>query len=106
MRVRLLLQLAVATVPATLVLASGVTTVSQQGRAFRVKDVAIARGDTLRFTNDDEFIHQIYVTSPAFTYESDEQPPGETVDVRIPVTGSFEVRCHIHPKMLLHVDVR
>ncbi len=92
--------------PAALALAAEVVTVSQHGRAFVVRDVHLAQGDTLRFTNDDDFTHQIYVSSPSFSYESAEQPPGETVDVRFPSAGLFEVRCHIHPKMLLHVDVR
>ncbi|MBV9749431.1 MAG: hypothetical protein JO157_11515 [Acetobacteraceae bacterium] len=92
--------------PAALALAAEVVTVSQHGRAFLMRDVHIARGDTVHFTNDDDFTHQIYVSSPSFSYESAEQPPGEAVDVRFPSAGLFEVRCHIHPKMLLHVDVR
>lgn len=95
-----------AMLPAAVTLASGMTTVSQKNRAFGVHDVQIARGDTIHFTNDDEFTHQIYVESPSLKYESDEQDPGQTVDVRFPATGTFEVRCHIHPRMLLHVDVR
>ena len=92
--------------PAALALAAEVVMVSQHGRAFAVHDVHIAQGDTVRFTNDDDFTHQIYVSSPSFSYESAEQPPGESVNVRFPTAGLFEVRCHIHPKMLLHVDVR
>jgi plastocyanin len=86
--------------------AAGIATVSQKGRAFAVRDVQIARGDTVRFNNDDEFTHQIYVQSPSFGFESPEQTPGQTVDVRFTAAGTFEVRCHIHPKMLLHVDAR
>jgi plastocyanin len=48
----------------------------------------------------------IGVQSPSFAFESAEQPPGDTVDVRFTAAGTFEVRCHIHPKMLLHVDAR
>jgi plastocyanin len=89
----------------TAVAAAAITTVSQKARAFATAAVQIAHGDTIRFSNDDEFIHQIYVESPGFTYESDEQPPGTKVDVVFTKSGTFEVRCHIHPKMLLHVDV-
>lgn len=92
--------------PAALALATGVVTVSQKGRAFSTRDVQIAHGDSVRFANDDEFVHQIYTESPSFSYESGEQSPGEAVVVRFPVAGTFEVRCHIHPKMLLRVDVR
>jgi plastocyanin len=97
----------VATVlPAALALAAEVASVPQKNRAFVVRDVQIASGGSVRFANDDEFVHQIYVQSPSFSYESAEQPPGDAVVVRFPVAGTFEVRCHIHPKMLLHVDVR
>lgn len=92
--------------PAAFALATGVVTVSQQGRAFLVRDVQVTRGDVVRFTNDDDFTHQIYVSSPSFSFDSAEQDPGQVVDLRFPVPGLFEVRCHIHPKMLLHVDVR
>ncbi len=92
--------------PAALALATEAVTVSQHGRAFAVHEVHIARGDTVHFTNDDDFTHQIYVSSPSFSYEFAEQNPGEVVDLRFPSAGLFEVRCHIHPKMLLRVDVR
>jgi plastocyanin len=95
-----------AALPASVALAAGVATVSQQNRAFSTGSVQIARGDTVHFTNDDDFTHQIYVQSPAFTYESAEQDPGGAVDVRFTAAGTFEVRCHIHPKMLLRVEVR
>jgi plastocyanin len=80
--------------------------VSQQNRAFSVATLQITRGETVRFTNDDEFTHQIYVESPAMTFESDEQNPGEVVDVPFTATGTFPVHCHIHPKMHLEVTVR
>jgi plastocyanin len=81
-------------------------TIVQQGRAFRPLEVTIAHGDTLTFVNQDEFIHQIYVKSDAMTFDSDEQPPGQSVPVKFPVSGTFEVHCHIHPKMALTVHVK
>jgi plastocyanin len=63
-------------------------------------------GDTISFTNDDEFLHQIYVRSDRFQFESAEQTPGETIDVLFPVQGDFAVECEIHPKMHLAVTVK
>jgi plastocyanin len=80
--------------------------IAQRGRAFAIGQIAIAEGDTLLFTNDDEFLHQIYVDSSQMNFDSDEQPPGQTIAVRFPVRGTFPVRCHIHPKMLLTVQVQ
>jgi plastocyanin len=81
-------------------------TIVQSGRAFHPMEVTIGRGETLNFSNQDEFIHQIYVKSDAMTFDSDEQPPGQTVPVTFPTAGTFEVHCHIHPKMSLVVHVK
>ena len=81
-------------------------TIVQAGRAFHPGEVTIGRGETLVFSNRDEFIHQIYVKSDAMTYDSDEQPPGQDVKLAFPTAGTFEVRCHIHPKMALTVHVK
>lgn len=80
--------------------------IEQLNRAFNVAQIEIHAGDTLQFTNDDPFLHQIYVKSPTLNFESDEQPPRETVELKFPNPGVYEVRCHIHPKMLLTVTVK
>ena len=86
--------------------AEDIAHVSQKQRAFSVQEIRIHPGDTVRFDNDDDFSHQIFVQSSSFSYESDEQDPGHTVDVTFPKTGTYDVQCHIHPKMHLRVDVR
>lgn len=85
---------------------AGLATVAQRGRAFAVPSVQVARGDTVRFVNDDAFLHQIFVDSLVFRFESEEQEPGMNVDVRFTSAGTFTVRCHIHPKMTLQVEAR
>jgi plastocyanin len=82
------------------------TTIVQANRAFAISAISIARGETLRFSNEDGFTHQIYIETPQFTFESDEQEPGQTVSVTFPASGHFAVHCHIHPKMHLDVDVQ
>ncbi len=81
-------------------------TVIQSGRAFQPLEISIGHGQTLTFKNQDEFIHQIYVDSTAMTFDSAEQPPGQSVQVAFPTAGDFPVRCHIHPKMKLLVHVK
>ena len=78
-------------------------TIVQQGRAFHPGEVTINRGETLTFTNKDEFIHQIYVTG---LFDTDERNPGQNITETFPQSGTFEVRCHIHPKMKLVVHVK
>ncbi len=79
--------------------------VGQKDRAFVVPQIRIHPGDTIRFDNDDDFGHQVFVQSPGFAFDSDETDPGDHVDVRFPAAGHYQVRCHIHPKMRLDVDV-
>lgn len=85
---------------------AGVAMVAQRGRTLAVPSLQVARGDTVRFINDDAFLHQVFVESPAFKFESEEQEPGKTVDVHFTSAGTFTVRCHIHPKMALQVEAR
>ena len=85
--------------------AADIYEVVQKNRMFQMKDLEIARGEMVRFINQDEFLHQIYVKSPDFSFESDEQAPGRNIDIKFPA-GTFEVRCRIHPKMLLVVHAK
>jgi plastocyanin len=85
--------------------AAAVHRIVQKGRAFAISDITIPRGDTVLFTNEDEFLHQIYVDSRNMSFDSPEQAPGQTIEVNFPRSGTFPVRCHIHPKMLLTVRV-
>ena len=78
----------------------------QQGRAFRPGEITINRGEALTFTNDDDFIHQIYVSGGGFNFDSDERAPGQNITQSFTQSGTFEVRCHIHPKMKRVVHVR
>lgn len=77
--------------------------ISQKGRAFRPGEVTISRGETLTFTNEDSFIHQIYVNG---MFDSEEKGPGEVLNETFPRAGTFQVRCHIHPTMRLIVHVK
>ena len=99
-RLSLAFLMALAAVPA---LGEDAHTVVQQGRAFRPGEVTINRGETITFTNKDEFIHQVYV---AGLFDSDEKAPGQNLTESFPEAGTFEVRCHIHPKMKLVVHVK
>ena len=80
--------------------------VSQKGRAFNLKEITIGLGDTVLFGNDDDFIHQIYVKSDTFNIDTAESYPGNTLPVMFTKRGTFEVHCHIHPKMGLVVTVK
>ncbi|MGV8995749.1 MAG: cupredoxin domain-containing protein [Parvibaculaceae bacterium] len=87
-------------------LAADPVTVVQTDRSFAPKTIEIAKGTVVHFANRDEFIHQIYINSPTMHFDSAEQEPGSNIELAFPTTGTFEVRCHIHPKMRLDVTVK
>lgn len=103
---RFLLPLLPLLLPAASFAADQAHTIVQKGRAFRPVEVTINSGESLTFTNDDEFLHQIYSVSPGFGFDSDEKSPGENITETFTAPGTFTVRCHIHPKMKLLVHVR
>jgi plastocyanin len=76
--------------------------VQQKNRRFTPGEITVRRGESITVTNDDDFIHQIYVDG---LFDSEEKQPGENIVEDFPRTGTFEVRCHIHPKMRLIVHV-
>lgn len=78
----------------------------QADRKFQASAITIVRGDLVRFTNSDPYVHQIYVNSPTFEYESSMQPPDKIIELRFPAPGAFQVMCHIHPTMRLTVIVQ
>ena len=91
---------------ASVALAATMVTVVQKARAFASQQLEIRTGDSIRFLNEDSFIHHIFVKSATMNYDSEEQEPGKSVDIRFPGAGIFIVRCEIHPKMSLQVSVR
>ncbi len=87
--------------------AQQVLVVSQKNRAFAPRAVTIDRGDTVLFVNDDgELLHHVHSEDPRFVFDIGEQSAGTRHPVRFVASGSFEVRCGIHPRMLLRVTVR
>ena len=90
---------------ARLSLAAGVVTITQIHRAFSAAAVTLHRGESIHFTNDDVFDHQVFVKTPSFAFESQEQAPGASVDVLFTQAGVFDVQCAIHPRMHLSVTV-
>jgi cytochrome c peroxidase len=79
--------------------------VTQKDRSFSVQDIRIAAGDRLIFSNEDEFPHQISIKGPGVAFNSSLQRTGEMLSVLFPEPGSAQVRCGIHPRMRLTVQV-
>ena len=100
---RRLLSLVFLLLPGAALAADPGHTITQKGRAFRPLEVTINRGESLTFTNEDSFIHQIYVDG---LFDSEEKAPGENLNEAFTIAGTFQVRCHIHPTMRMTVRVK
>ncbi|MCJ2096285.1 MULTISPECIES: plastocyanin/azurin family copper-binding protein [unclassified Methylobacterium] len=80
--------------------------VSQKGRAFQPGNIALSRGETVMFVNDDsDLLHHVFVESDTFSFDSGDQEPGSRTPVTFTERGTFQVLCGIHPKMKLVVRV-
>jgi plastocyanin len=80
-------------------------TISQKGRMFSSESVAIKKGDTLTFLNDDSVPHNILSTSKGNEFNLGSQPPGASTDVTFKEAGDVLVICAIHPRMKIMVKV-
>src|SRR5262249_40546751 len=80
-------------------------TITQKGRNFSRAEVTVHVGDTLVFVNADPFKHNVHSPTDGFVFDLEVQQPGQTSQVAVTRRGSFDVLCHIHPKMKLRVRV-
>lgn len=80
--------------------------IRQSQTMFSQRSVDLARGDTLSISNEDPFLHHVFVEAPQFKFDSGEQRPGQTVAITFDRAGVFTVQCAIHLKMRLAVTVR
>ena len=79
--------------------------VSQKEKVFTPAKVEIKLGETVTILNDDEVIHNAYCRAKDFKYNSGPQKPGSKSVVEFTKAGKYQIRCAIHPKMLLEVTV-
>jgi cytochrome c peroxidase len=82
-------------------------TISQYHLKFSQVKIAVHRGDTITFSNNDDVTHNISVRGAAGddTQDLGLQKPGAAVSHRFDEAGVYSVVCSIHPRMRLTVDV-
>ena len=78
--------------------------VSQIDKKFNPETVKAGVGDTLVFVNDDKVAHNILISK--MRYNSGLQKPGQSAELALDQAGTFEVRCGIHPKMKMTLEVQ
>jgi plastocyanin len=80
-------------------------TITQKGRLFSSESIAIKKGETLTFVNDDSVSHNILSTSRGNEFSLGLQRPGAATDVTFKEAGEALVICAIHPRMKMTVHI-
>lgn len=91
---------------ATAAWASKEHVVSQKNKAFSVKKLTVKVGDTIKFSNDDNFAHNVFSLSSAKSFDTGSFGGGQSRSVTFDKPGKVEVECAVHPDMRLDVEVQ
>jgi plastocyanin len=79
--------------------------VSQKDKTFIPDLRVIVAGQSVQFTNDDPFVHNVFSTSTARTFDLGQPGPHETRMVKFETPGLVDVFCNIHEQMYANVLV-
>ncbi|RLT95037.1 plastocyanin/azurin family copper-binding protein [Ketobacter sp.] len=80
--------------------------VGQKDKKFTQDQLTIKVGDTVKFTNNDPFFHNVFSLSDAEMFDLGSYPQGESRDVTFETAGEVEVECAIHPEMRMTIQVQ
>lgn len=79
--------------------------VRQTDEEFVPHVVAVARGSTVEFPNDDFVFHNVFSLSSAATFDLGRYPKGATKSVTFTRPGVVKIYCHLHSHMSALVRV-
>lgn len=82
------------------------TDIDQAGQRFTQSSLRLHPGDKVRFLNLDDVTHNISIVD-ANDNAADQglQRPGQVIEVVFDKAGRFVVRCSIHPRMRMAIQV-
>ena len=89
---------------AVAVAAGTIRDVTQSGRVFSQTDITIKAGDGLRISNEDPVTHSLFARTAEYDIH-ETQAPGAESTLQFDKPGVVELRCAIHPQMVLKVTV-
>jgi plastocyanin len=79
--------------------------VSQANKMFAPGDVTIKSGDAVDFVNDDTIAHNVYTRGTPQDFSLGTIKPGDSKSVTFEKSGTYNVKCAIHPAMKMTVNV-
>jgi plastocyanin len=77
----------------------------QQDESFSPKVIAITRGSTVMFPNDDPFFHNVFSLSPGASFDLGRYRRGESRSRTFTRPGLVKVYCHLHSHMAASILV-
>ena len=80
--------------------------VGQKNKQFTKDKIEISVGDTVKFTNEDPFFHNVFSLSEIKSFDLGSYPKGEFKTVTFDKAGTVEVECAIHPNMQMTIEVK
>ncbi len=82
-----------------------VRSMAQRDKSFAPSVVAITKGSTVDFPNEDKFFHNVFSLSEGNTFDLGLYRAGESKSVTFEKTGVVDVYCNIHPNMWAQILV-
>lgn len=79
--------------------------VTQKNKAFSVKKLSIKVGDSVKFVNEDSFVHNVFSLSAPKSFDLGSFGNGGAKSVTFDKPGRVEVECAVHPDMRLDIEV-
>jgi len=79
--------------------------ISQKDKTFIPDLRVVVAGQSVQFTNDDPWVHNVFSTSAARRFDLGQPGPHETRTVSFPDPGLIDVFCNIHEQMYANVLV-
>lgn len=79
--------------------------VGQRDKQFSKKTLTIKTGDSVKFTNNDPFFHNVFSLSDLKTFDLGSYPTGQSKSVTFDKAGTYDIECAIHPNMKLKLKV-
>jgi|SRR5262245_39766957 len=80
-------------------------TIRQKGKVFSAGELAIKKGDTVVFLNDDNITHNVLSITPGNDFNLGAIGPGNSTPVTFTRVAVVDIICAIHPGMKLQVKV-
>ena len=78
---------------------------AQREKAFMPKLLAVTKGSTVDFPNEDKFFHNVFSLSEGNTFDLGLYRSGESKPMTFEKTGVVDVYCNIHPNMWAQILV-